>query len=318
LSSATSERAGIASWTSASALALRRSAIRSDRSCLALLRGRIADLPAPAAPRHGERPSRSADALLDLLPADHRMPYDVEVVLECVFDPGTRVEFQRDFAPELLCAYLRLDGRPVGLMANRRGVLASHGEPRIGGIVYTETARKAAFFVDACDREGLPIVYLQDVAGFMVGPEAESAGIIRAGAEMIEAMACAAVPRIVLTLNHASGAGYYAMSGQGFDPHFTFAWPTARIGVMEGDAAVTAVHGPALDALKKSGASMPPDLEAAVGRTRADYERWLDAHHAAARGHVDALISPLETRGVLAFALEACAAGLRAAPADPV
>ena len=283
-----------------------------DRACLTLLRGRLADLPSPAAPRHGERPARPAEALLDLLPADHRMPYDIEVVLECLFDAGARVEFQPDFAPELLCAYTRLDGRPVGLMANRRGVLASHGEPRIGGIVYTETARKAAFFVDACDREGLPIVYLQDVAGFMVGPEAESAGIIRAGAEMIEAMACASVPRIVLTLNHASGAGYYAMSGQGFDPHFTFAWPTARIGVMEGDSAVMAVHGPALDALRKSGAPMPPDLEAAVARTRGDYERWLDAHHAAARGHVDAIISPLDTRSVLAFALEAaCAAGPR-------
>ncbi len=105
------------------------------------------------------------------------------------------------------------------------------------------------------ERQGLPLLYLQDVSGFMVGAEAESEGIIRAGAEMVESMACATVPKIVLTLNHASGAGYYAMAGQGFDPNFTFAWPTARIGVMEGDAAVQAVHGPELAKLKAAGAA---------------------------------------------------------------
>jgi acetyl-CoA carboxylase carboxyltransferase component len=287
-----------------------------DRACLALLRGRIADLPAPAAVPHGAPPARSADSLLDLLPADHRLPYDVGAILECVFDAGVRLEFQPDHAPELLCVHARLEGRPVAVMANRRGFLSSHGEPRIGGIVYAESARKAAYFVDACDREGLPLVYLQDVSGFMVGAEAESACIIRAGAEMIEAMACATVPRIVLTINHASGAGYYAMAGQGFDPHFTFAWPTARIGVMEGDAAVGAVHGPEIEEHRRVGTPLPVELEQAVAQTHADYERWLDALHAAARGHVDALIRPLDTRAVLSFALEAaCAAGLQGRPA---
>ena len=125
-------------------------------------------------------------------------------------------------------------------------------------------------------------------------------------------MACATVPKIVLTLNHASGAGYYAMAGQGFDPHFTFAWPTARIGVMEGDAAVQAVHGPELEKLKAAGTSIPSDLAEKMARTRTDYERWLDAFHAAARGHVDALIDPLSTRRILAFAFDAaCAHGNR-------
>ena len=142
----------------------------------------------------------------------------------------------------------------------------------------------------------------------MVGLEAERDGIIRAGAEMVESMACATVPKIILTLNHASGAGYYAMAGQGFDPTFAFAWPTARIGVMEGDSAVVAVHGPELDKLKAEGRPVPPEIEARIEKTRADYERWLDARHAAARGHVDALIDPLETRRVLAFALDAASA----------
>src|SRR5262245_35622327 len=137
----------------------------------------------------------------------------------------------------------------------------------------------------------------------MVGPEAEASGIIRAGAEMVESMACASVPKIVLTLNHASGAGYYAMAGQGFDPNFTFSWPTARIGVMEGDSAVQALFSAELEQYK--GKELPAELRQQIETTRADYERWLDARYAAARGHCDAVIDPAESREVLAFALEA-------------
>src|SRR5205823_7512692 len=155
-------------------------------------------------------------------------------------------------------------------------------------IIYTESARKVAYFVDVADRAGTPIIYVQDVSGFMVGLEAESEGIIRAGAEMVETMSCASVPRIVITINHASGAGYYAMAGQGFDPNFTFSWPTARIGVMEGDSAVQALYSVEIEKLKKSGAPMPEELKQSMDRTRADYERWLDAKYAAARGHADA------------------------------
>jgi acetyl-CoA carboxylase carboxyltransferase component len=139
----------------------------------------------------------------------------------------------------------------------------------------------------------------------MVGVEAETAGIIRAGAEMVESMACATVPKIVLTVNHASGAGYYAMAGQGFDPNFTFSWPTARIGVMEGESAVGAIYGPELEKLKTAGQSVPAELAAKIAQTRADYERWLDAKYAAARGHCDAIIDPAETRAVLDFAFQA-------------
>jgi acetyl-CoA carboxylase carboxyltransferase component len=124
---------------------------------------------------------------------------------------------------------------------------------------------------------------------------------------MVETMACATVPKIVVTINHASGAGYYAMAGQGFDPNFTFAWPTARIGVMEGDAAIQAIHGPEIEKYRTAGQPLPPELEARIEKTRADYERWLDARYAAARGHVDAIIDPVETRAVLAFALEVTA-----------
>jgi len=289
---------------------------KDDEDCLRLIRQKIRELAPPAsrhntgAPLHHNTgaPAKSAEGLYETLPADHRLPYDIEEVLARLIDAGDYLEFQPHHAPEMLCANARLGGRAIGVIANRRGFLKTPGGPRIGGIVYPESARKVAYFVETAERHGLPLLYLQDVSGFMVGAEAEGEGIIRAGAEMVESMACATVPKIVLTLNHASGAGYYAMAGQGFDPTFTFAWPTARIGVMEGDAAVQAVHGPELERLKGAGQPVPSELAAGIAQTRADYERWLDARYAAARGHVDAILDPLETRRVLEFALEAATA----------
>jgi len=291
---------------------------RNDADCLAMIRQMIRQMtreaPAPTANPKSEAPAKPAEGLYDLMPADHRLPYDVEEVIARIVDgPGSNdtgdyLEFQPEHAPEMLCVTARLSGRAIGVIANRRGLLKTSAGPRIGGIVYTESARKVAYFVETCERQGLPLLYLQDVSGFMVGAEAESEGIIRAGAEMVESMACATVPKIIVTLNHASGAGYYAMAGQGFDPHFTFAWPTARIGVMEGDAAVQAVHGPELEKLKAAGKPVPPELEARIAQTHADYERWLDATYAAARGHVDAIIDPLSTRRILTLAFEASCA----------
>ncbi len=282
----------------------------NDDDCLAMIRTRFRQLPAPVATPAVTHAGKPADGLYEALPADHRLPYQVEDLLARIFDGDDFLEFQPEFAPEMLCATARLNGHPVAVIANRRGFL----KPRIGGIIYAETARKVAYFVEFADRSGTPIIYVQDVSGFMVGLEAESEGIIRAGAEMVETMSCASVPRIVLTTNHASGAGYYAMAGQGFDPNFTFSWPTARIGVMEGDSAVQAMFAPELDRLKKAGQAVPAELVASIERTRADYERWLDAKYAAARGHCDAVIDPLETREVLTLAVEVALNNPRATP----
>jgi 3-methylcrotonyl-CoA carboxylase beta subunit len=282
---------------------------KDDEACLALIREKIRELPEPAPlPGKATPPLQPAGQLYGLLPADHRLPYDMGALIACIVDREGYLEFQPAHAPEMLCADARIEGRAIALIANRRGFLKTPEGPRIGGIVYTQSARKVAYFVENAERHGTPLVYLQDVSGFMVGSAAESQGIIRAGAEMVEAMACATVPKIVLTLNHASGAGYYAMAGQGFDPNFTFAWPTARIGVMEGDAAVQAIHGAELAKYKAAGQAPPADLEARVAQTRADYERWLDSRYAAARGHVDAVIDPLVSREILAFTLEVSAA----------
>ena len=186
------------------------------------------------------------------------------------------------------------------MIANARGVIKGKpGQaPRIGGIIYTESAEKVAYFIENADRERLPLLFRQDVSGFMVGTEAEHSGIIRAGARFVEAMATATVPKLVLTVNHASGAGYYAMAGQGFDPDFILSWPTGRMGVMEGESAVQAVFGNGAAEAENAGA---------VAAMRSDYEHQLDARFAGARGFVDALMLPEETRDTLAFLLEVTA-----------
>ena len=283
---------------------------QNDEDCLEMIRTRFRQMPLPPPSPAGAEPALPADGMYAILPPDHRLPYEIEDVLFRIFDRDDFVEFQAEFAPEMLCANARLNGYPVAVIANRRGFL----KPRIGGIIYADTARKVSYFVELAERTGTPIIYVQDVSGFMVGLEAESEGIIRAGAEMVETMSTASVPRIVLTINHASGAGYYAMAGQGFDPNFTFSWPTARIGVMEGESAVQALYAAELEAVKQKGGAMPEDLKEATDRTKADYERWLDAKYGAARGHCDAVIDPAETREVLVMALEVAMNHPRATP----
>lgn len=298
---------GAAMHTSVSGVAHYTAA--NDEDCLTQIRERISMLPASPFVRRSAAatpPAKAAENLYDILPDDHRLPYSMDEIAARIFDGAGWTEFQPNLAPEMLCANANLDGHAVAVIANRRGFI----QKRIGGIVYEESARKVAYFTEVAERHRLPLIYFQDVSGFMVGIEAEQSGIIRAGASMVESMACATVPKIILTINHASGAGYYAMAGQGFDPNFSFGWPTARIGVMEGDSAVMAVHGVEIEKHRKEGKALPKELEERINKTKEDYERWLDAKHAAARGHVDALIDPLKTRQTLDFALEACLSGV--------
>ena len=284
--------------------------VPDDAACCAKIRDLIERLPhnSQLAARSSQLAARTSElsALYDLLPSDHRMSYDMHAVLRAIADDGALDEFQESLAREMICADARIDGQAVGIISNQRGLVKGRaGErPRFGGIIYAESAEKVAYYIDRCDRQGIPLLFVQDVSGFMVGTEAEHEGIIRAGARFVEAMATARVPKLVLTVNHASGAGYYAMAGQGFDPDFIFSWPTGRMGVMEGESAVQAVHGPALEKAKKKGQT-PPELESAVEEMRADYEHQLDARFAAARGYVDAIIYPEDTRDTLSLALRA-------------
>jgi acetyl-CoA carboxylase carboxyltransferase component len=279
-----------------------------DRSCLARIRELVDELPRqPAAQAIGtaSAPARPLDELYDLLPQDHRQPYAMRDVLETLLDDGHLDEFQPDYAPEMICGTARLDGIAVGVISNARGMLKDPhgGPPKFGGIIYTDSAEKTAYFIETMNRHRTPLLFVQDVSGFMVGSQAEHTGIIRAGARFVEAMATATVPKVVLTINHASGAGYYAMAGQGFDPDFIFSFPTGRMGVMEGESAVMALFGPQLDELKKQGKSPGATLQAKIDAVRAEYDAQLDARYAAARGFVDAVIAPEDARDVLSLAL---------------
>jgi acetyl-CoA carboxylase carboxyltransferase component len=280
--------------------------VADDQTCIDKIREFVSELPKPAVvPVEASDALRPGDELYDIIPEDHRQPYDVRRLLECLLDGGHLDEFQADYAKEMITGHARICGIQVGVIANHRGMVRMPGgkPPRFGGIIYTESAEKAAYFIETCNRHKTPLLFVQDVSGFMVGPDAEHSGIIRAGAKFVEAMATATVPKIVLTVNHASGAGYYAMAGQGFDPDFIFSWPTGRMGVMEGDSAVQAVFGSQLEKLKKNGESPDAALTAEMDKVRETYDTELDAKYAAARGFVDAVIRPASTRQALDLAL---------------
>ncbi len=282
--------------------------VRDDRACIGRIRELVKELPRQGTAlqvREPAPPARPERDLYALLPEDHRQPYEMREVLRCILDGGEFDEFQADYAPEMICGTARIQGIPVGVIANARGMLKDPhgGRPKFGGIVYADSAEKTAYFIETLNRHGTPILFLQDVSGFMVGTDAEHSGIIRSGAHFVEAMATATVPKLVLTLNHASGAGYYAMAGQGFDPDFIFTWPTGRMGVMEGDSAVMALFSTQLEELKKEGKQPDAELQARIDAVRADYDRQLDAKHAAARGFVDAVVCPEDTRAALGLAL---------------
>ena len=283
--------------------------VKSDEDCIAKIREFVSELaanpPSPVVILPSEKAARSADELYGIIPEDHKQPYNVRHLLDCLLDSGHLDEFQADYAKEMITGHARIRGIQVGVIVNNRGMIRAPGggPPRFGGIVYTESAEKTAFFIETCNRRRTPLLFIQDVSGFMVGPEAEHSGIIRAGAHFVEAMATALVPKIVLTVNHASGAGYYAMAGQGFDPDFIFSWPTGRMGVMEGDSAVQAVFGSQLEKLKRNDLGPGEQLVAEMDAVRETYETELDAKHAAARGFVDAVITPEATRDALELAL---------------
>ena len=280
--------------------------VENDEVCVQKIREIVSELPRETSPNTeaGLEPLRPEEELYDLIPEDHRQPYDMRQILECLLDEGHLDEFQADYAKEMITGHARLRGIQVGVIANHRGMVrVKNGPPRFGGIIYTESAEKVAYFIETCNRHQTPLLFIQDVSGFMVGPDAEHSGIIRAGAKFVEAMATATVPKVVLTINHASGAGYYAMAGQGFDPDFIFSWPTGRMGVMEGDSAVQAVFGSQLEKLKKKGQSPDAQLNAEMDKVRQTYDQELDAKYAAARGFVDAVVAPEDSRDALELAL---------------
>jgi len=283
---------------------------KTEAECLEKIRQLVSELPRKEETKvsiiESKKPKNKPERLYEILPENHRAPYDMREVLNCFLDDGELDEFQADYAKEMICGTARIGGILVGIIANHRGMVRGQTgkPPKFGGIVYTESAEKTAYFIENCNRHSTPLLFVQDVSGFMVGAEAEHSGIIRAGAHFVEAMATATVPKLVLTVNHASGAGYYAMAGQGFDPDFIFSLPTGRMGVMEGDSAAQAIFGTQIEKLKKEGKEPDDAIKAEMEKVRETYDKELDAKHAAARGLLDAIVTPENLRETLTLALQ--------------
>ncbi len=271
---------------------------KDDPTCLERLR-RLVDLLPPAMPSSaGPEPSAAPDRLFDIVSVDGRSEYDVRQVMECIVDAGSMDEYKPDYGRTVVTAYVRIGGRPVGIVANqKRRAHSAQGEIQIGGVLYPDSVEKAARFVMDCNQCKLPLIFFQDVQGFMVGKQAEQAGIIRSGAKLVNAMSNAIVPKITVIIGGSYGAGNYAMCGKAYDPAPILAWPNARYAVMGGNQAADTLLTLRLRDAEKSGKKLSEE-EVAVLResVRSRYEEQTDIRYGAARGWVDAIISPTETR----------------------
>jgi 3-methylcrotonyl-CoA carboxylase beta subunit len=248
------------------------------------------------------------------LSSDPARQYDMRDVIARVVDGSRFDEYRAEYGQTLICGYARIGGFAVGMVANQKKhvQISAPGtnERRIefGGVIYTESADKAARFILDCNQNLIPLIFLHDVNGFMVGKEAEWSGIIRAGAKMVNAVANSVVPKIAVICGGSFGAGHYAMCGKAYDPRFLFAWPTARYAVMSGDAAANTLVEIKLKQLEREGQKITDAVKKELyDSIRATYESQTDPRYAAARLWVDAIIDPAQTREALIWALGAAA-----------
>lgn len=281
----------------------------TEAECLARIR-RLAEGWPRRAPEDAAAPIpplRDADEILDILPADRRSAYDMHDILDCLVDAGSWEEFKKDYGMTLLTGTAKIEGRTVGILANQRLVCRSgQGEMQIGGVLYSDSADKGARFVLNCNQKGIPLLFLQDVTGFMVGSRAERGGIIKDGAKLVNAVSNSRVPKITVVVGASNGAGNYALCGRAYGPRFTLAWPTARIAVMGAEQAAKTLLG--IEKLRAREPLSPEQEKETLDRLREVYEETASPYHAASRLWVDAVIDPRETREVLSHLLRIVAA----------
>lgn len=286
-----------------------------DEACLARIRRLLANLrpdpeqpPAPFNRLEAASPARPGTDVYDLVSSDPRQEYEVRDLLECVVDGGSFDEFKPEYGMSVVCGTARIGGFPVGIVANQHHqVQPAEGPIQFGGVLYVDSADKAARFVMMCNQDWLPLVFLQDVNGFMVGRDSEQQGIIRAGAKLVNAIANSRVPKLTVTVGGSFGAGNYAMCGKAYDPRFLFAWPTAHTAVMGGQQATSTLLEITVRSLERGGHEVDAEEMAALrDRVKSDYDRQMDARYGAARGWIDKLIDPAETRDALTEALRIC------------
>src|SRR5436189_767456 len=292
---------------------------KDDPSCLKRLRSLVGLLPeatasdaANASPARTGRalpktykPAKNPDTVYDLISFEGQKQYDTRDLLATVIDESSIDEYKADYGKTIVTAYARINGRPVGIVANQRLQVRTKKEGiQMGGVIYSDSADKAARFVMDCNQTGLPIVFLQDVTGFMVGRHAEESGIIRSGAKLVNAVSNSVVPKITVVVGGSFGAGNYAMCGKAYDPRFIVAWPTARYAVMGAAQASDTVFAVLARARERDKKSSPEELEELRATVKRNYEEQTDIRYGAARGWVDAIIQPHETRDVLVRLLQ--------------
>jgi acetyl-CoA carboxylase carboxyltransferase component len=251
-------------------------------------------------------PGRPAAEIYTLYSAESRQEYDVRDLLPCTLDAGPFDEYKAEYGQTLVCGYGRLGGIPVGVVANQHHrSRPARGPLQYGGVIYVDSADKAARFIMDCNQTRLPILFFQDVNGFMVGKDSEQEGIIRAGAKLVNAIANSVVPKLTVILGGSFGAGNYALCGKAFDPRFLLAWPTARYAVMGGEQAASTLLEITVGALRRGGHQPDAEeLEELRRKVEASYEQQTDVRYAAARLWIDKIIDPAETRAALLVALD--------------
>ncbi len=284
---------------------------KTEQECLEQVK-RIMEKLGPSATANFNRidakpPKSNNGEIYGILSEGNTKPYNMVELIECIVDENSFDEFKQDYGKTIVCGYARVEGWAVGIVANQRTIVKSKkGEMQLGGVIYNDSADKAARFILNCNQKKIPLVFLQDVTGFMVGSRSEHSGIIKDGAKLVNAVANSVVPKITVIVGNSYGAGNYAMCGKAYDPRFIYAWPTAKIAVMGGEQAAKTMLQIQVAAMKAKGEVVTPEQETELlNRITDKYTRQTKPEYAAARLWVDAIIDPKETRLVIAKGIEA-------------
>jgi acetyl-CoA carboxylase carboxyltransferase component len=283
--------------------------VESDQECLATIRDLMSRIGQTANAGYdriaSEEPIEPAQKLYGLMPDERSKPYNTREILKSLVDGSTFTEYKAGYGKTILCAYARVDGWSVGIVANNREIVKSaKGEMQMGGVIYSDSADKAARFIMNCNQKAIPLVFLQDVTGFMVGSKSEHGGIIKDGAKLVNAMANSVVPKFTVVMGNSYGAGNYAMCGKAYDPRLIVAWPTAEIAVMSGAAAAKTLLQIEVTGLKTKGEEITEEREKELfNRIKSRYDEQISPYYAASRLWVDAIIDPIETRKVISMGI---------------
>ncbi|TYP95156.1 Acetyl-CoA carboxylase, carboxyltransferase component [Fodinibius salinus] len=251
-------------------------------------------------------PARDVTEIFDVFPDDRTKPYDMHNILECVVDEDSFTEFKKGYGQTLITGFARVDGWSVGIVANQRKITRTkEGEMQVGGVIYSDSSDKAARFIMNCNQKNIPIVFLQDVTGFMIGKRSEHGGIIKDGAKMVNAVSNSTVPKVTIVIGNSYGAGNYAMCGRAYDPRFMYAWPSAQIAVMGGTQAAKVLTQIRVSSLEKKGKEITEEEEEEIMKEISErYEHQTDVRYAAARLWVDGIINPVETRDRISHSIK--------------